>query len=217
MKSLSSQRFQNLAEDKQETIIRAAIKEFSEHGYENANTNEIAAKAGISVGSLFTYFENKRQLFLAVINIGAKKIEDSLNSVIHPEDTTEEKFEKLLRMILKTSREEQDLVRLYRELSSIGNKDLISPLAPSLETYSARTYEKLLDDGLKLGEVRSDIHLRMAAFHLDNIFVSLQQAYACDYDGDRYEIYVSEGISEKRFDDFVVSETMKVLRGAFLV
>ncbi len=56
----------------------------------------------------------------------------------------------------------------------------------------------------------------MAAFHLDNLFLSLQYAYACDYYEARFGIYVSDNIHHETYDDFVVGETLKILRGAFL-
>ena len=47
-------------------IINAAIKIFSQYGYEKASTNQIAAEAGISKGLIFHYFGTKKELFLSV-------------------------------------------------------------------------------------------------------------------------------------------------------
>jgi len=47
-------------------IVNAAIKVFSQHGYEKASTNQIAAEAGISKGLIFHYFGNKKKLYLSV-------------------------------------------------------------------------------------------------------------------------------------------------------
>ncbi|MDK8181376.1 TetR/AcrR family transcriptional regulator [Paenibacillus sp. UMB4589-SE434] len=58
------EKFLNLGVDKQERIINAALKVFSQKGYEQASTNEIVKEAGISKGLLFHYFNNKKELFL---------------------------------------------------------------------------------------------------------------------------------------------------------
>lgn len=50
--------------EKQERIINAALEVFSKNDYKKANTDDIAAIAGISKGSLFYYFKNKESLFL---------------------------------------------------------------------------------------------------------------------------------------------------------
>lgn len=56
--------FLHLPEDKRNTIINAALKVFSEHGYKKSPMNEIAAEAGISKSLLFYYFKNKKELYL---------------------------------------------------------------------------------------------------------------------------------------------------------
>ena len=44
--------------------INAAIEVFSKYDYKHASTDLIAAKAGITKGSLFYYFHNKKELYL---------------------------------------------------------------------------------------------------------------------------------------------------------
>ncbi|KRU30384.1 TetR family transcriptional regulator [Clostridium sporogenes] len=58
----------NIPEDKKEAILEAALEEFAIGGYENASTNKIVEKAGISKGLLFHYFGNKKGLFIYVYN-----------------------------------------------------------------------------------------------------------------------------------------------------
>ena len=61
-------RFKSLSEEKKKRILDACIAEFAQKGYEGASTNEIVIKAGISKGILFHYFQNKRNLYLFVID-----------------------------------------------------------------------------------------------------------------------------------------------------
>jgi TetR/AcrR family transcriptional regulator len=63
-----SSKFLSLNTEKQERILNAALKEFSQKGYENASTNEIVKSAGISKGLLFHYFNNKKELYLFLFN-----------------------------------------------------------------------------------------------------------------------------------------------------
>lgn len=67
--------FNHLKKEKQETIINAALKEFAENRYEKASTNKIVQEAGISKGSLFNYFENKKELYLYLTQYSAEIIE----------------------------------------------------------------------------------------------------------------------------------------------
>jgi AcrR family transcriptional regulator len=56
--------FFNLNEEKQEKVMRSAISEFLKHGFEKGNIGDIAKNAGVAKGSIYQYFENKRELFL---------------------------------------------------------------------------------------------------------------------------------------------------------
>lgn len=51
-----------------EKIIQAAIKLFQERGYEKTTSNDIASEAGVSVGSFYVYFTDKRQLLLTIFD-----------------------------------------------------------------------------------------------------------------------------------------------------
>lgn len=59
--------FYNLTYTKQERIINAAMKEFVDNGFVKASTNNIVRHAGISKGSLFHYFQNKKDLYFFLI------------------------------------------------------------------------------------------------------------------------------------------------------
>ncbi len=66
---MPKQTFFNLPDKKRQTIINAAVEEFSAHGLENASTNRIVAKSGISKGSFYQYFEDKHDLFMHLVSI----------------------------------------------------------------------------------------------------------------------------------------------------
>ena len=60
--------FFRLDEDKRERVIRAAINEFCDNGFENSKVGVIAKNANIANGSIYQYFEDKRELFLYCVN-----------------------------------------------------------------------------------------------------------------------------------------------------
>lgn len=61
-----SDRFRDLPEEKHRVILSAAMEVFAKYDYKKASTDLIATKAGISKGSLFYYFRNKKELYLCV-------------------------------------------------------------------------------------------------------------------------------------------------------
>jgi TetR/AcrR family transcriptional regulator len=72
------QKFHELDAEKQQRILEAALEEFSENGYELANTNELVKKANIGKGMLFRYFGSKAGLFLYLVDYCFKTMEKEL-------------------------------------------------------------------------------------------------------------------------------------------
>jgi len=60
------EKFMNLAPDKRDRMINAAMKEFR-YGYKKASTDAIVKEAGISKGLLYHYFGSKEQLYVFLI------------------------------------------------------------------------------------------------------------------------------------------------------
>lgn len=54
--------------DKRQALLQAAMEEFGQRGYESASTNRITQSAGVSKGMLFHFFEDKRKLFLTLVD-----------------------------------------------------------------------------------------------------------------------------------------------------
>lgn len=59
-----NERFYALSPEKQQAIINAGYRVFSQNSYKNSPMSEIAAEAGISKSLLFHYFHNKKELYL---------------------------------------------------------------------------------------------------------------------------------------------------------
>lgn len=59
-----NERFYALPPEKQQAIINADYRVFSQNSYKNSPMSEIAAEAGISKSLLFHYFHNKKELYL---------------------------------------------------------------------------------------------------------------------------------------------------------
>ena len=58
-----NEKFFSLPQEKQQAIINAGYRVFSQNSYKNSPMSEIAAEAGISKSLLFHYFQNKKELY----------------------------------------------------------------------------------------------------------------------------------------------------------
>lgn len=205
--------FDNISPEKRSRILKAATNEFAVNGFENANINTIAKKAEVSVGSLYKYFENKQDLFLTVIHHSIAKMEDLLNGLAVSNEDILVKVEKIIREIQSFSKENAVLLKLYNAMTAENNPRLASQFAYEMEAITARIYRLAIEEGKKNGDVREDLDSAYAAFMIDNLFMSLQFSYSCDYYKERFKIFVGSDVTER--DDFVVEQSLKFIKSAF--
>ena len=69
---------QERAIEKKNRIIKAGFDLFSEVGYYNTNTAEIAKRAGVSTGIVYGYFKDKRDILLEVLSLYVEKVFEPL-------------------------------------------------------------------------------------------------------------------------------------------
>lgn len=77
-------------------IVQAALEVFAERGFAGARLDEIAAKAGISKGALYLYFETKDDIFRAVVREAVAPNLDRVEAVLAQATLP---FPDLLRMV----------------------------------------------------------------------------------------------------------------------
>ena len=61
-----------------ELILQAAKAEFLEKGFEKASLRSIAAAAGVTKGNIYTYFENKGELYTALVEPVMEQVKRSM-------------------------------------------------------------------------------------------------------------------------------------------
>ena len=80
-----------------EEITAAALESFVERGYAGTRLDDVAARAGVSKGTLYLYFANKEELFKAVVREGLVSPIAEIRGVIDQFDgSTFELLRKLL-------------------------------------------------------------------------------------------------------------------------
>jgi AcrR family transcriptional regulator len=207
--------FQKIPDEKQRKILDAAIMEFAGNGFDSANINSIAQNSGISVGSVYKYFDNKEDLYLTVIHTGVETLKGVLEEIMESGDGFEKRIEKILRAIQSYSRDNVHLTRLYNEMTTENRSGLVWKIVSDMENATAGLYKSLIEKAQERGEIRADADPGLFAFYLDNLFILLQFSYACDYYKERMKIFVGEDVFEQ--DEKVVEQLMKFIKGAFFI
>jgi AcrR family transcriptional regulator len=107
--------------EKKERLIAAAYALFCEIGYYKATTPGIAKRAGLSIGCLYSYFKDKRDLFLAVLERYHQRFGDirvrALAELNDPDVPLERSFRSLLEKLIEIHRESEALNKEVRILA----------------------------------------------------------------------------------------------------
>ena len=204
--------FEKISHDKKKRILDAAITEFAGKGFIAANINVIAKNAGISIGSMYNYIESKEMLFLTVVDHGYKVLEEVISSVDLEQGDIFEKFELLLRMAQKYSRDYPELNQIYLDLTSEGLSHLSKKLSKQMESITAQFYRALMTEAKKDGIISSDLDEFVTSLCIDNLMVMLQFSYTSDYYKERMKIFAGEDALEN--DEKIIKGIMRFIKGA---
>jgi AcrR family transcriptional regulator len=203
--------FEKIAEEKQKRIMDAAIAEFAAKGFIAANINIIAKNAGISIGSMYNYFDSKESLFLTICDHGYGVLENVISSVDLEHGNIFDKIELLLRMAQKYSRQYPELNQIYLDLTSEGLSHLSQKLSKQMESITAEFSRSLMAEAKKDGVIASDIDEYVTSFCIDNLMIMLQFSYTSDYYKERMKIFAGDDALEN--DEKIIQGMMRFIRG----
>ncbi len=170
--------FENLPENKQKKILRAAIAEFSQLGYAKASCNRIVKFAGISKGSLFQYFGSKEGLFSFVCGRFIRKVKDAVKQT----SLVKVNFFDLIRGVLFAG---IGFIDRYPEYFQIYLKIMFEQDVPGryeflrkVRLFSTDYFGEACAEAVDSGTLRSDVSVEMILFSIDAALDKFFLSYA---------------------------------------
>ena len=154
-----------------EAMLDAAIKLLKRGGASSITTNRIAVTAGVSIGSVYQYFPNKRAIFIALHERHIRQVDNMIRQCLtHGADATLEAFVALLLdgmiEVHRADPELSDLLQAEVPQSAEGTPGLSVRLhAPVRKMLASRSRE--------LGRAGN---LDMQAFFLSNMIEAFGHA-----------------------------------------
>jgi AcrR family transcriptional regulator len=94
-------------------MLAAALELFSQRGYHNVSMHEIADKAEFAMGTLYKFFQNKEDLYKALVLELCDKFEDALTRAIEEPESEVEKLRSYIRAKTQVFRDNLPSIRLY--------------------------------------------------------------------------------------------------------
>jgi AcrR family transcriptional regulator len=104
-----------------QALLEAAARVFAAKGFDDAQTPDIAEAAGVSVGTFYRYFEDKRQVFVDVIRGHLADMHHSVMSRLTPDRFAgadhRRSIDVVLEVLFEQVRRAPALERLFIEMS----------------------------------------------------------------------------------------------------
>ena len=171
---MPKQTFFNLPEEKRDAILGLAIEEFAENDYKNASISRIVAHAGIAKGSFYQYFEDKKDLYLYLIDLSTQE-KTAMLAKNQPPAADMDVFSYirwLLRAGLDFEFSNPKLAQIgYRAI--YGDAPLPTDTREVIEEGAMRYFRQLVQQGVAQGVIDSEIDTDVAAFMFNVVFTNL--------------------------------------------
>ncbi len=133
-------------------LLDAAAAEFGEKGFHESSVVSITARAGMALGSFYTYFDSKDALFRALVRDMSQQVRDAVGPVIRDAPDRLSGEQAGLETFI-------DFVRRHKELYRIIDEaEFVDPESYRLHYESTVAgYVASLKDAALRGEVRGNV------------------------------------------------------------
>ncbi|MGD6965544.1 TetR/AcrR family transcriptional regulator [Rossellomorea vietnamensis] len=119
---------------KRSSILKAAVKQFSENGFAETTIAAVAKEAGVSFGTVFTYFETKQALYEAAILEPLEEIKPYFSEVNDQfKGSPLEKIKEMIQCHINLFSDRSEFLRLIQQV--LGSPERFPALFEELATF----------------------------------------------------------------------------------
>ncbi|MBX7458116.1 TetR/AcrR family transcriptional regulator [Qipengyuania sp. 1NDH17] len=153
-------------------LLDAAAGEFGDHGFHEASISSITRRAGVALGTFYTYFDSKDEIFRALVADMSESVKRAAREAIAPEMGALEVERAALEAFLRFAGEHKEVYRI------IDEAEFVDPRSYRMhyETVGARIIERL-EKGGDSGAMREGLgEIEAWALMGMNVFLGLRYA-----------------------------------------
>ena len=153
-----------------QTLLDAAAMEFGEKGFHEASIIAITARAGTALGSFYTYFSSKDEIFRSLVHELSETVKTRAAAALDPAQSALEAERSALEAFLQFAREHKEIYRI------IDESEFVDP--QGYREHYERTAQRIrerLSNGVQTGDLRPDIdEIEAWAIMGMNVFLGLR-------------------------------------------
>lgn len=157
--------------DRKQNIIEAAAKSFSLFGYKATTMDQVAKIANVGKGTIYTFFENKEELFKEIVDDLVQQIGRVAASAIKEDQTFHENLHAALYGVLDFRKSHQLAIKIAQEGREL-NTPAVKEASIMLETAVLTFIKQELQRAIKKGEIKK-CNTDITAYVMLKMYVSL--------------------------------------------
>jgi AcrR family transcriptional regulator len=138
---------------KKEEIIEATLKLYADRGYYLTNIRDISKAVGISTPTFYHYFQDKRELFVEVIEYVIRNLGEEFNSTVEQEKDIGKRTALMFRVFYKHYSKIGEIINQLRAGVAIGDQWARERLA-KLYGQMTKNVAREVEIGIKNGLIR---------------------------------------------------------------
>ncbi len=198
-----------IGQSKRDRIIRAAIHEFSQKGFDRTLLDEIALNAGVAKGTIYLYFKDKEDLFTNTLLFVVDGIVDTIESSIKKYKDPLKKLEMVIREQVRYYMANSEFFGIFQIIiqeSFLKTNEKLFELLYQRKNRVIKSIENVIEEAKGKGLIRKDIPTVDIINISDGVVISLLKLVRMKEAGGKYlEKFASvkEVDIEKRIDSAV--------------
>lgn len=145
---------------KEPLILEAALKVFKQHGFYEAKISDIASEAGIGKGTVYEYFDNKKQLFEKTIIYMTEEYIKDAKRILKQEKEFKQKIILLAQYHGRFMEENLQTGESIITSSNVISREMIYKIMEIRKKFY-EFMEDLIEEGIRKGELREDLDKRI--------------------------------------------------------
>ena len=144
------------AEERRKAILEAAVCVFAERGYAATGTADIAAAAGVGEPTIYRYFANKRELYLAALRQSGDEVMENWRRIAAENEDPLNALLLLGQWYHQTLRERPEILKLRFRSIAEGHDPELAHHAQAVYREVAQFIEGLFEQARRQGRLSPD-------------------------------------------------------------
>jgi len=196
---LVTRTFRRLDPDRQEKVLSAILAEAIEKGPTSLNIKLVAARAGVSIGSLYQYFCNRDGLMAFTVALCGRYIQDTFAQyrdllIAMP---IRDGLSAYLMGGVYWGETQKALMQFFVRAAYHGESELQESIVRPLATQMRELVTEMLVAAKSRGELRPDLDIDVNARIINTLMIALGDAQLLPYLNVYYQVYDDETSPEQ--------------------